>query len=237
MQTTDYKDRDMELWNQYSSTKSKDTKKQLLKQFEPLIYNQVKKWDGIVPRDVLKNEAKVLAANSFDTYNPNKGAALSTHVTNNLAPLSRTVYTYQNTARLPENVTLKMHSFNAANDHLTSVLGREPTTDELKDELGWTGTEINRIKQYNRKDLVESGGAVSGDFYDWSEDSEDDELAAIYFSLMPDEKKFFEDLTGYNGARTLSTKELLDKYNISQAQLSYKKSLLTKKVNKIRSGK
>lgn len=236
MPNNNYKDQDMALWEQYREAKSPAARTELLKRFEPLIHSQVQKWDGIVPRDVLNNEAKVLTAKAIDSYDPSKGAALGTHVTNNLAPLSRTVYTYQNTARLPENITLRMQSYEAARDHLVSTLGREPTTDELRDELGWTANEINRIQQYNRKDLVESGGAVSGDFYATNDDDEDAELAAIYFSLMPEEKKLFEDMTGYNGAQKLSTQQILTKHNLTQAQLSYKKSLLTRKIQDMRQG-
>jgi hypothetical protein len=82
---------------------------------------------------------------------------------------------------------------------------------------------------------VESVGGVSGDFY--TEDSEDDaELTALYFSLTPEEKNLFEDITGYNNSPKLSTPELLKKYGLTQAQLSYKKSLLSKKIERIRNG-
>lgn len=232
MSNTTLHDKDMELWKEFNQTGKKEVKTQLIKRFEPLIHSQVKRWQGIVPNDVLKNEAKVLTSKAITSYDPKKGTKLSTHITNNLAPLSRTIYTYQNTARLPENLTLKMHSYNAAQDYLTSFLGRDPTTDEIKDELGWTGTEINRIKQYNRNDLLESGAAVS-DFFDNKREKEDDELAAIYYSLLPDEKKLFEDITGYNGAKKLDTQELLKKHNMTQAQLSYKKTALTNKIKQI----
>lgn len=231
---TDVKAKDIRLWNKYKDTGDVVYKQQLLKQFAPLIHSQVKKWDGVVPRGVLNNEAKLLASKAIDSYSPNKGAALSTHIANNLAPISRIIYTYQNTARLPENLTLKMQSFNGAQEHLVSSLGRDPTTDELKDELGWAASDINRIKNYNRKDLIESVGNVSGDFYNSDAMEQDSELAAIYYSLTPDEKPLFEDTTGYNTNIKLSTAQLLKKYNMSQAQLSYKKNLLTQKIDRIR---
>jgi DNA-directed RNA polymerase specialized sigma subunit len=234
MKNLSFKDQDFKLWSEYKATGDLQKKKDLIKQFEPLIYSQVKKWEGVVPTEVLTNEAKVLTAKAIDTYKANKGAALGTHITNNLAPISRIVYTYQNTARLPENITLKMQSFNAAQEHLSATLGREPTTDELRDELGWPSKEINRIKQYNHKDLVESVGGVSGDFYDSDDSQEDHELTAIYFSLTPDEKNLFEDITGFNGVPKLDTQQILKKYNLTQAQLSYKKSLITNKIANMR---
>lgn len=226
----DYKQKDYELWQQYKRDGSRDTKHQLLNQFNPLIESQVNKWSGVVPKEVLRNKAKIYASKALDSYDDKKGAALSTHITNNLAPLSRTVYKHQNTARLPENVSLQFQSYNAANEHLKSSLGREPTTDELQDELGWGSSDINRIQQYDRRDLVESVGVNSNDFFSTKEDEDEDLLAAIYYDLAPQDKILFEHTTGFNNKPKLSNEELRKKLGISQPQLSYKKTLLTKKI-------
>jgi len=89
---TKFKDEDLALWEQYKRTKSSVDRANLLRRFDPVIQSQVNKWAGPVPRDVLVNEAKLLAVKAFDSYDPSKGAALATHVTNNLAPISRIVY-------------------------------------------------------------------------------------------------------------------------------------------------
>lgn len=229
------KEKDIELWREYKRTGSKEARDQLLKNFEGLINSQVNKWAGSLPRDVLKNKAKVLTIKALDSYDENKGTALSTHITNNLQPLSRMVYQHQNTARLPENVNLQMSSFNSAKNYLQSEKGRDPTTDELADELGWSPAEIGRIETYNRKDLLESGPQVSGDFYaNQQERDEDDEiLSAVYQELLPDEKKLFEYTTGYNNKPVLSNPELVEELGITQSQLSYKKSLLKNKIERL----
>jgi DNA-directed RNA polymerase specialized sigma subunit len=224
------KDQDMEAWRKYKQTKSTQDRNALLSRFSGAINSQVNKWAGPVPREVLTNQAKILAIKSFDTYQENMGTALATHVINNLAPISRTVYTYQNTARLPENLTLKMHSFQAANEHLASMLGRDATTDELRDELGWTGSEINRIKDYNRKDLVESVGNINDGFFSTEEDADEALLAALYYDMLPNEKRLFELTTGYNGVRKRSSPEIMKELNISQAQLSYQKTQMKNKI-------
>ena len=234
----DRKEKDLELWKEYKRTKSITVRNQLLNNFSGLINSQVNKWSGPISRGVLLTEAKILAIKALDTYNPDKGTALSTHITNNLQPLSRLVYQHQNTARLPENVTLRMNSFNAAKSFISSEKGREPTTDELQDELGWSSKEIGRIQSYNRKDLVESGPAVSGNFHSKKmyEDADEDLLSAVYMELLPDEKKLFEHTTGFNNKPILNNPDLCKKLNISQSQLSYKKSLLKTKIDRILKG-
>lgn len=222
---------DLAAWRDYKAAPSPLKRSELLKRFDGLIQNQVNKWSGPISRDVLLNEARALAAKAFDTYNPNAGAALSTHLTNQLLPLSRTVYTYQNAARMPENITQKLQTFNVANESLKLTLGRDPTTDELHQELGWSGPEITRIRDYNHRDLVESGPAVGGDFYQQDQNDLDDMLlGGIYFELSPQEKTLFEHTTGYNGAKVMSNPELCSKLGLNQAQLSYKKIQLRNRI-------
>lgn len=228
-----FKDKDLELWNNWKRTKSATDRAELLKRFDSVIQSQVNRWSGPVPREVLVNEAKLLALKAFDNYDPNMGAALATHVTNNLAPLSRVVYTAQNTARLPENIVLKMHTYNAALDHLTNFHGRAPTVDELHEHTGWTVPEINRIETYNRKDLVESGSIGGDSFFNTYDDRDSDVLGAVYFDLSPDEKVLFDHVTGDHGKSRMKNPELCKKLGLTQAQLSYKKSQLTNKMQKL----
>lgn len=225
------KSADLQLWDAYNKSKADSDQAALLRRMDPLIQNYVNKWQGNVPRTVLESQAKRLAANAFNTYNPGKGSALSTHVINNLAPISRTVYTYQNAARLPENISLKIPTFTNAQDHLVTTLGREPTTDELHQELGWSVPEINKLQGYIRKDLVESVGGLNDSFYGSSEREEEDSLEALYFSLTPEEKNLFEHTTGFHDKPILSNPDLCKQFGLSQAQLSYKKSLLRKKID------
>lgn len=231
------KDLDIQQWRLYKDTNSLQERDKLYSRMKPLVMKQVNKWAGPVPKDVLTNTAKLLAYKSFDSYDPTKGTALSTHVTNNLAPISRVVYSHQNTARLPENLTLKVHSYNAAKDHLTTVNGYEPSTTELHQELGWNKKELDRLETYMRRDLVESEGGLSDSFYGNMDDSDEDLLAALHMDLLPDEKIFFEYITGYNGKPKLNNTQIMAKLKINQAQLSYKKNLLTKKIQQYMRGR
>jgi DNA-directed RNA polymerase specialized sigma subunit len=230
------KQKDMELWETYKATQLPVDRDAVLKHMDPLVQRQVKKWAGNVPKATLTAQARLLAAKGLDTYDPAKGTALSTHVVNSMAPLSRTVYTYQNTARIPENITLKLNAFTAAKDHLVTSLGRDPNLEELHQELGWSVNELNRLENYVRKDLVESVGGLNADFHSSNGTTEDDALAAIYFSLTPAEKNLFEYTTGYNGKPVLDNTGLIKQLGLSQAQVSYQKSLLKDKIKRFRQG-
>lgn len=224
---------DQALWEQYHKTKSTQVRDELLKRLDGLIQSQVNKWAGPVPRQVLLTEAKILAIKAFDTYKPNMGTALATHVVNSLQPLSRIVYTHQNTMRIPENTALKIQTYNTAVENLKATYGRQPTTDELHSELGWTTKEISKLRDYNKKNLIESGPEISGDFFDDDKDDSDVVLAGVYAELLPEEKTLFEHITGYNNRPVLSNRQIMDRMHMTQAQLSYKKTLLTKKIQQI----
>ena len=227
------KDMDLELWKQYKQTKSNIVRDKLLARLDGIIQNYVNKWVGTINRSILYSKAKILAIKSFDTYDPNKGTALATHVTNSLAPLSRVVYTYSNTARLPENITLKVNSYNQAKDYLVNTLGRDPTVDELHQELGWKAKDINRMESYFHRDLTESVGEVGDDFFKSFDDEDISTLSAIYYDLTPNEKLLFRHTTGFMGGKKMNNTELTKLLGISQAQLSYQKTLLTNKVKQI----
>ncbi|MCB5270530.1 MAG: hypothetical protein LHW56_01645 [Candidatus Cloacimonetes bacterium] len=224
------KEEDLRLWKVYHTSRSPKDREALLKRLDPILQSQVNKWAGPVPRGVLENEAMVLAAKALDTYNPNLGAALSTHIVNNLAPISRLVYTYQNAARIPENITLKLRTFNDAKERLTVTHGFTPTVDQLHQELGWSVNELNRVENSMRNDLVESVGGLDDRFFSSVADDEEDMLEALYFDLLPEEKKLFELVTGFHGRKVCSNPEIMQAMGWSQAQLSYKKRLLTKRI-------
>ena len=228
-----YKEADRLLWEKYRRTHSPADRDALLQRFNGIIQAAVNKWAGPVPRQVLLSEAKLLAIKAFDTYSPTAGAALATHVTNGLQPLSRIVYTYQNSARIPENTAMRIATYNSAVDTLKATYGREPTTDELHSELGWSAKEISKVRDYNHRDLVESGPTVDGDFFGDGNDASEVSLAGIYAELTPEEKQLFEQITGYNHRPPMSNRQIMDKMGWTQAQLSYKKTLLTKKVRQL----
>lgn len=221
-------DKDLELYNQWKRTNSPYDLQKLVNQLEPAIKSVTMKLSGgTVGQDVLMSKGKVLTVQAIKSYDPSKGVNLATHVINNLAPLHRVVYTHQNTARLPENIVLKLNQYNAAKDFMVSNLGREPTVEEMHQELGWTASELKRIDTYQRKDLVESLNNTGDAF--GKDDIDDDLLAAIYYDLAPQEKKLFEYVTGY-GSYKRTNAQIMKELGMTQAQLSYQKVVLTKKI-------
>jgi DNA-directed RNA polymerase specialized sigma subunit len=224
---------DLELWEEWNRTRSSDALQTLVDRLNPLIYKEVNKWGGTVPRVALESKARMLTAQALKDYNPNKGAAVGTHVASRLRKISRFVYPYQNVARLPENKQLLYNTFHVAYNELQDEKGREPTVGEMADNLRWSQKKVSDFQRtFGRKELVESEGVFA------DEDTEDKGLVDFYYhGLAPDDQRLFEDITGYSGRPVMSNAQLRNKYVLTQGQLSYRKRKFIDQVTDIQKGK
>jgi len=224
---------DLDLWKEWRKTRSPVVLKQLLDGLKPLLNREISKWDTTVPRAALESKAKLLTVDALEKYDPNRGAAVGTHVASRIRKLSRSVYPYQNVARLPENQQLLYNTFQVAQNSLVDTLGRDPTHEELADELSWTPKKVTSFQQaFGRRELVESEGALmSGD------DEHNSVVDFYYHGLSPDDKLLFQDITGYGTGLAFSNAILCRKYKLSQGQLSYRKRKFIDQLKDIQSGK
>jgi hypothetical protein len=223
----DRKAEDLRLWRQWRKTKSGLDLQALLDHLQPVIGQQVSRWSGLLSHDLLETRAKVLAVEALQDYDPRMGTALATHVTNRLQKLSRLVYSYSQAARLPEHKAIGMVSFHAAQSQLHNDLGREPTTMELSDYLGWPEQRVTEFQRaYGRRELLASGEFNPATFP--IADAHDPLVSFVYHDMAPHQQRLFEHITGYGGKPVLSNRELMQKFDLTQGQLSYqKRKLLT----------
>ena len=230
--TQNYRDKDMEAWNSYRTFPSPENRSALLRRFDGVINSQVNKWAGPVPRETLLMEARAHAAKAIDPYDPAKGAALATHVANAIKPISRTVYTYQNAVRAPENVTRAIGAYKQSLETLTDEKGRAPNDEELAAELGWEKEFLDRVKRYDYREFVESQPVAGGQFGTKEDYLLDDELIleSLFRSLSDEEKLIFSSLTGYGDAPIHSNGWLAQQLGVSPSQITARKDALARKI-------
>ena len=230
------KDKDIELWEAYKKNPGPMTLQPLMQQVEPLVQSQVNKWAGAIARPVLESKGKRLALEAIKSYDPNAGAALSTHIMNRLQKLSRAVYTHQDAVRVPEYKKLKIHSYMRGQREIMDRMGREPTNDELSDHLGWSPGKLNEVQQTMRPEFIESED-FGGDMFEqqsvWASGSQDGMVDMIYYDMDPIDKIIFEHSTGYSGKPILSNPKIMSKTGLSQGQLSYRKRKIIDKIDSL----
>lgn len=232
-------ERDLSLWRAWKRNPTDAAASALLAQVHPLISREASRWDQTLARPLLETEGKRLAMQAFHGYDPKKGAALGTHVVNQLQRMSRLAYANQNVARLPENKMLWFHAYHKAHARLGDELGRDPTTDELADELGWSIPRVEEFRRsIGRRELLESGGNDETSGTSLHEDDRQDHMVDfVHHGLPPVQKTIFEHLTGYAGAETLSNQEIQRKLGLTQGQYSYQKAKLIEHVSSVQNGK
>jgi DNA-directed RNA polymerase specialized sigma subunit len=229
-----YQEADLQAWQAWKRQPNDTTLQTVLDRLDPIIQTEVNRWVGTLARPALETEAKLLAVEAIQSFRPSGGASLATHVTNRLKKLSRISYTHQNIARIPEYQTLKFRTFADAQAKLMDKHGREPTHDELADELNWSKSALNNYQGSLRREFVESGDLPP--FFDKDEgDSGTGDF--IYHDLAPLQKKIFEHTTGYGGAKVMDNAGMMKKLKLTQGQLSYQKRLLTQNFGNIQGKK
>lgn len=219
------KNKDQEAFEAWRKTGSKKDLGLLIHQLSPIIYAEVKRTSGTLPTAALSAEAKKWAFKAIQTYDPDKGTAISTHVVNYLQKTRRLNYKFQNAVRLPENMQLKYHEFNHARVMLEDELNREPTDEELAKKLGWSKPQTVKFKNSLYNDLIESNSERPSEFTQFNNQAI---LMEHILSQLDTQEKFILD-----NSKTLSSTELANKLGVNLNRLNYLKSKLIAKIKKI----
>lgn len=217
--------KDLELFHKWNKTKSKNDLGVLVNHLAPIIYKEVSRASGSLPTSALNAEAKNWTIKAIESFEPERGFALSTHVMNYLPKVRRMNYKYQNAARLPENMQLQFHEYNRSLAQLSDEHNREPTDEEMAKKLGWSKGQVVKFKGSLYSDLIESGSEKATEFTAFS----DRPLMMKYLmeQLTPEE----EMILRLN--KDLSSQELAAKLGVNINGLNYRKEKLKQKILKL----
>jgi DNA-directed RNA polymerase specialized sigma subunit len=162
-------------------------------------------------------EAKKLALEAFNSFDPNRGVKLSTHVTNRLQKLSRIAYARQSTVSIPEHQRITFNRYQRTVARLEDELGHPPTIQHIADHMAMPVPKLQSIlHNVARKEFLESGEGPAFQHY-----NDDDLIHLAYQDMTPSQKRIFELRTGYNGHPVQDGKQIQHTLGITQGQLSY----------------
>lgn len=184
------KDKDIALYKAWKAEPTKANMGKLVHQLKPMISSEVNKLMGSVPPAALHAEAMKWTIHAIKTYDPDKGAALSTHVGHWLQKVKRLNYKTQNAARLAENQQLSYREYNLGRQELSAQLNREPTPQELATHLNWGVKQVNKFQRELFNDFYESGSDYSPEFTTF--DSNKVQWDYVKENLSPEEKKLLD---------------------------------------------
>jgi len=226
---------DLQLWNEWrDSEEDPDKLRPLLHQFRGMIRQNTGRWSGIdMPPAVIKAEHNKQFLRALRTFDPDKGK-LGTWVGNHLkkAP-QRFLTTYQNPARIVETRTgAQKGKFDNAVATLDDQYGREPTSQELSEYLGWSVPEIERAQSESRKALYTSSTPFGLDPATNMPSRATEVARFIKPELSPEELLVWEYTTGEGGKQQLRPGEIARQLNMSPSKVSRLRNSITDKIKK-----
>lgn len=215
---------EMDHYNNYKQSGSVKDRARTVMALKPILIKKHKQLAGTLPDSALSAEITKHAINAIDSYDPTKGAKLSTHVFNHIAQASRLNYTYQNVVRMSEDKQQgKYKHYKKALDDLNSELNHEPTDSQLAERLGWTVKEVGDMKSGLFADIYESRQEVMPEVSKFSD--EKTLMNHIMTNLDAGEKKFFRDKTS-----GMSQTEMAQRHDMDINKLNYTNRKLSDKV-------
>jgi hypothetical protein len=222
---------EFDLWKKWKeNNEHPDYLKPLLHSLRPVIRGQANSWASRadLPPAAVHAEFTRQAVNAFKTYNPNKGAALGSWVRTNLRKAQRWVSQYQDPMRIQENRYYKTGEWDNALATLDEQLGREPTTREMAEQLGWSEAEAGRMEAEKRKSSFNTG---FDDPTTLIPSREAEKLRLIRFELSPEELQVFDYTIGANGKPMLRPGEIAKKLGLNPSKVTRIRNSINKKLS------
>ncbi len=220
----------------------------LIKLYEPVIAQHMKKKPPTVPAAAYKAELMGRAVKAFEQYDPSHGAALNTYVDWHMKRAVRYGNLHANVGYLPEGQSQFIGSIDKARDALVEELGREPTVQEIharmqndpdKDFRKLTPKRIETIQAGRIRDIPMSRSAgQAADSYDYTGRADqaghgfEDQQIAVAQNILPTifpnnplMHRLFGHVFGVNGHEKItSTGALAKAMGKSQSQVSRMKT-------------
>jgi len=209
------KQKDMELFEKWRDTGDKKYFQKLYRGMRGYLNDAINRsaYGSNIPKAVFEIEAAQQMHDALKRYDPKKGAALQSHVygaVNN--KLKRVNYENQNIARRTERAKAgitQITLFQNEKAFLKEKLGREPSSQELADVMGWSVKQVETMLQEDRRDLSLNADLEDLNIFD-DFAAEKDELAMHYYDMDPEEQNVFDHVWGAHGKEAILKKNGVD---------------------------
>jgi DNA-directed RNA polymerase specialized sigma subunit len=228
-----------EAYNKWLEDPTPDNMSKVVNELNPFLVSEIQQYKG--PKDILHVKAKRLAVGAVKSYDPAKGAKLTSWVSTQLKPLSR--YSSRlDPVRIPEAVRQRAAELNAKENELRAKLGRDPDDTEVADFTGLSVTRIKDLRQ--RMPIVRSTSEILDQSSEESESSlpampdtagSDYAFESIYQSLSTRDKQIVDMKTGRHGKKQLQNKEIAARFGITPAAVSQITNDVANRINKVKS--
>jgi len=182
------------------------------------------------------SEGNVGLTRAVDRFDPSKGAKLSTYAAWWIRQsIKRALSNQGRTIRLPVHLGEKISKMRRVALHLGEEIGREPTDDELGEEIGIASEKVSHLKTASTS-LASLDAPISDDDLTEFGESVADEQARTPFELLRDkdlhndvdgllevlddrEKEIISQRFGFDGGEQKTLEEIGRKFRVSRERI------------------
>jgi RNA polymerase primary sigma factor len=190
---------------------------------------------GLPLLDVV-SEGNIGLMKAVDRFDPSKGAKLSTYAAWWIRQsIKRALSNQSKTIRLPVHLGDKISKMRRVALQMSEELGREPTNDELGEEIGIASGKVSQLKTSSIRPASLDAPISDDDLTEFGE-SVGDEEARTPFELLRDkdlhnevgglleilndrEKKIITQRFGFNGGKRKTLKEVGEKLGVTRERI------------------
>lgn len=229
---------DEELVSVWTNENTPAQTSELLKRLSPTMDSAIRSYAGGSPN--MRISAANMALDACRSYDPGKGAKLSTHVFNNLMGLNR--LSAKRSAVAPQ-VMYNRQLYNAmakATGDYEDEHGVEPSLQYLSDTLGVPVKKVIQLQDEGPGGEIsmsqQVGEADEKDTFATSDVTDEDYLRYLYTDYKddPTSQKIIEWGTGMAGRKPLSNGEIARRLKISDAAVSQRKKKIQRRMEELR---
>jgi hypothetical protein len=222
------------LWDKWRQaiepTEQQQHMEPLLHSLRPFIQRHgVNKWQGnTVPEPVLRAEANRLAITGLEKFDPSK-AQMNTFLGHQLKGMERFSTRKMNFSRITDDRSKLVGDLMRAQALLRERLGREPSVNELAEEMKVDANQVNLLLMEKKDDLLASG-AMEDPFLTETPESRTIRRL-IRYELTPDEEHVYDYLYGEGGKpEIISTSGIAQRLGWKDSKVSQVKKSIAKKM-------
>ena len=200
-----------------------DSMGEVLSDLEPTLVREVNRYAG--PKALLHGKARNIAVAAVRTFDPTRGAKLHSWVTTQLQQLNR----YGQKLRpiyVPEATNRQAAELHSVQLRMNDELGREPTHEELADEIGISVPTVKRLMSAKPATVTESqlfedpesGDRMSPGVSEMDTIGEAADM--VYSGLAERDKLIYDCKMGLRGKAPMSNLQIARKLGVTPALIS-----------------
>src|SRR5579862_3017425 len=229
----------------------KKAREHMIKANLRLVVKIARDYEGIgLPLLDLISEGNIGLMKAVERFDPRKGGKLSTYGSWWIKQsIKRALANQSKTIRLPVHLVDKISKMRRVAMKLQEELGREPTDEELADELGMTGARVRQMRMAsirpasldapigdddsnNFSDLVEDENAITP-YQDLEDKTVTGMLQDMVKHLDPREATILRYRFGLDGGSEKTLEEVGEKFGVTRERVRQIQNLALKKLRRM----